>query len=138
MAGFFTSQCFHQGLSKAVIKNGDIIIIKPQWQDAGNARFNWVARNDEEHGRVDINLGSHKSKAARHAIGAKGAHLIFLPPYSPDLNLIERMFAKLKHLLREARPRDVEATWRKVGELLDFFSPGECENYLRNSGYVSV
>ena len=84
------------------------------------------------------NLGSHKGKAARNAIRAKGAHLVFLPPYSPDLNPIEQMFAKLKHLLRDAQPRDVETTWRKVGELLDFFSPDECENYLRNSGYVSV
>ena len=54
MAGFFTSQCFHPGLSKAVIKKGDIITIKPQWQDAGNASFTWVARYDEENGRVDI------------------------------------------------------------------------------------
>ena len=54
MAGFFTSQCFHQGLSKAVIKKGDIITIKPQWQDAGNASFTWVAREDDENGRVDI------------------------------------------------------------------------------------
>jgi transposase len=84
------------------------------------------------------NLGSHKSKAARHAIRAKGAHLIFLPPYSPDLNPIEQMFAKLKHLLREAQPRDVEATWRKAANCSTFFSPGECENYLKNSGYVSV
>ena len=53
MAGFFTSQCFHQGLSKAVIKKDDIITIKAQWQDR-NARFTWVARNDEENGRVDI------------------------------------------------------------------------------------
>ena len=54
MAGFFTSQCFHQGLSKAVIKKGDIIIIKPQCQNAGDASLTWVARNDEENGRVDI------------------------------------------------------------------------------------
>ena len=54
MAGFFTSQCFHQGLSKAVIKKGDIITIKRQWQDAGDASFTWVARSDEEHGRIDI------------------------------------------------------------------------------------
>ena len=54
MAGFFTSQCFHQGLSKAVIKKGDIITIKRQWQDAGDASFTWVARNDEENGRLDI------------------------------------------------------------------------------------
>jgi hypothetical protein len=54
MAGFFTSQCFHQGLSKAMIKKGDIIIIKPQCQNAGDASFTGVARNDEENGRVDI------------------------------------------------------------------------------------
>ena len=84
------------------------------------------------------NLGSHKGKAARNAIRDTGAHLIFLPPYSPDLNPIEQFFAKLKHLLRNTEPRDVEATWRKVGELLDLFSPDECANYLRNSGYVSV
>ena len=84
------------------------------------------------------NLGSHKGQAARNAIRARGAHLFFLPPYSPDLNPIEQVFAKLKHLLRDAQPRELEATWRKVGELLDLFSPDECANYLRNSGYVSV
>ena len=84
------------------------------------------------------NLGSHKGKLARNAIRARGAHLLFLPPYSPDLNPIEQVFAKLKHLTRAAEPRDVEATWRKVGELLDLFSNKECANYLRNSGYVSV
>jgi transposase len=84
------------------------------------------------------NLGSHKGKAARAILRAKGAHLIFLPPYSPDLNPIEQVFAKLKHLLRKAQPRDVEATWRKVGQLIDLFSPAECANYLVNSGYGSV
>lgn len=84
------------------------------------------------------NLSSHKNKAARAAVRAKGAHLIFLPPYSPDLNPIEQLFAKLKHLMRKAQPRDVEATWRKVGQLLDLVSPIECANYLANSGYGSV
>lgn len=84
------------------------------------------------------NLGSHKGKLARDAIRAMGAHLLFLPPYSPDLNPIEQVFAKLKHLLRAAEPRDVEATWRKVGELLGLFTAEECANYLKNSGYVSV
>ena len=84
------------------------------------------------------NLGSHKGKPARDAIRAKGAHLLFLPAYSPDLNPIEQVFAKLKHLIRAAEPRDVEATWRKVGELLDLFSKAECANYLKNSGYASV
>ena len=82
------------------------------------------------------NLGSHKGKSARNAIRAKGAHLMFLPPYSPDLNPIEQVFAKLKHLMRAAEPRDVEATWRKAGQLLDHFSAQECANYIKNSGYV--
>ena len=84
------------------------------------------------------NLGSHKGKTIRRVIRAAGAKLFFLPPYSPDLNPIEQVFAKLKHLIRAAEPRNVEATWRKVGELLDLFSNQECANYLKNSGYVSV
>ena len=84
------------------------------------------------------NLGSHKAKAARKAIRKAGAHLIFLPAYSPDLNPIEQVFAKLKHLMRDASPRTVEDTWRKAGKLLDLVSPAECANYLRNSGYASV
>ena len=84
------------------------------------------------------NLGSHKGKAARAAVRARGAHLLFLPPYSPDLNPIEQVFAKLKHMMRKAQPRDVEATWRRAGQLLNLFTPTECANYLRNSGYGSV
>ncbi len=84
------------------------------------------------------NLDSYKGKAARKAIRAVGAHLIFLPAYSPDLNPIEQVFAKLKQPMRKAEPRTIEATWRKVGNLLDLFAPAECANYLRNSGYASV
>jgi transposase len=84
------------------------------------------------------NLGSHKGKAARAAIRAAGAHLLFLPPYSPDLNPIEQLFSKLKHLTRKGQPRTVEATWRRVGQVLDCVSPEECANYLANSGYASV
>jgi transposase len=84
------------------------------------------------------NLGSHKGKAVRRAIREAGAHLIFLPPYSPDLNPIEQVFAKLKTLLRKAAERSVEATWRRIGTLLDHFSPDECANYLVNSGYASI
>ena len=83
------------------------------------------------------NLGSHKGKPARNAIRNAGAHLFFLPPYSPDLNPIEMMFAKLKTLLRKADERSVEATWRRVGEVLKAFSPRECAAYLRHAGYVS-
>jgi len=84
------------------------------------------------------NLGSHKGKAVRRAIRKAGAHLIFLPPYSPDLNPIEQVFAKLKALLRKAAERTVEATWRRIGQLLDHFTPAECANYLKNSGYASI
>ena len=80
------------------------------------------------------NLGSHKGKAVRRAIRQAGAHLLFLPPYSPDLNPIEQVFAKLKTLLRKAAERTVEATWRRIGKLLDHFSADECANYLVNSG----
>lgn len=84
------------------------------------------------------NLGSHKGKAARAAVRARGAHLIFLPPYSPDLNPIEQVFAKLKQLMRREQPRTLEATWRKAGELLDLFTTNECAKYLKNAGYGSV
>jgi transposase len=84
------------------------------------------------------NLASHKSKATRHAIRAVGAKLFFLPPYSPDLNPIEQVFAKLKLLLRKAAERTVEATWRRIGTLLQAFNPQECANYFRNAGYASI
>ena len=84
------------------------------------------------------NLGSHKGKAVRRAIRKAGAHLLFLPPYSPDLNPIEQVFAKLKTLLRKANERTVEATWRRIGKLLDHFSADECANYLVNSGYAAT
>lgn len=84
------------------------------------------------------NLGSHKGKAVRRAIRAAGAHLLFLPPYSPDLNPIEMMFAKLKTLLRKADQRSIAAVWHRIGGLLGEFSPAECANYLRHAGYASV
>ena len=84
------------------------------------------------------NLGSHKGKAVRRAIRQAGAHLLFLPPYSPDLNPIEQVFAKLKTLLRKAAERTVEATWRRIGKLLDHFSADECANYLVNSGSAAT
>lgn len=84
------------------------------------------------------NLGSHKSVAVRRAIRAAGAKLFFLPAYSPDLNPIEQMFAKLKTLLRKADTSSVEKAWKSIGRLLDEFSPAECSNYVTNSGYAST
>ena len=92
------------------------------------------------HGDVVVldNLGSHKSLAVRRAVRHAGAHLLFLPPYSPDLNPIEMMFAKLKSLLRKADERSIAAVWHHIGSLLDQFSPDECANYLRHAGYGSA
>jgi transposase len=74
----------------------------------------------------------------RQAIRAAGAKLFFLPPYSPDLNPIEQVFAKMKALLRKADARSVDETWRKIGALLDCFTATECANYFKNSGYASA
>jgi transposase len=83
------------------------------------------------------NLGSHKGAAVRRAIRHAGAKLFFLPPYSPDLNPIEQVFAKLKTLLRKADERSPTATWHRIGLLLDRFRPDECSRYLKNSGYAA-
>ncbi len=84
------------------------------------------------------NLGSHKSQAVRQALRSAGAHLLFLPPYSPDLNPIDQAFAKLKHWMRTAAPRSRDTLWRSVGTILKRFTPDECANYLKNAGYASV
>ena len=81
------------------------------------------------------NLGSHKGKAVRRLIRAADAKLIFLPKYSPDLNPIEQVFAKLKHFLRKTGARTIEAVCAAIGELLGTFTAAECANYFRNAGY---
>jgi transposase len=81
------------------------------------------------------NLGSHKGKAVRRAIRAVGARLFFLPKYSPDLNPIEQLFAKLKHWLRKAAKRTVEAVCNAIGPILDGVSQTECANDFANAGY---
>jgi transposase len=83
------------------------------------------------------NLSSHKGAEVSALIKARGAELLFLPPYSPDLNPIENAFAKLKELLRKAAERTRENLWRRIGHLLDEFSPDECSNYIRHAGYAS-
>ena len=82
------------------------------------------------------NLSSHKVVGVREAVGARGASLLYLPPYSPDLNPIELAFAKLKALLRAAARRTVEALWQTLGHALDAFTPAECAHYLAHAGYV--
>lgn len=83
------------------------------------------------------NLSSHKGAEVSALIRATGAELLFLPPYFPDLNPIENAFAKLKGLLRKSAERTQENLWRRVGQILDQFSPDECSNYVRHAGYAS-
>lgn len=82
------------------------------------------------------NLAAHKVAGVREAITKAGASILYLPPYSPDLNPIEQVFAKLKALLRKATARTRDTLWTTIGHLLDAFSPAECRNYLSNSGYA--
>lgn len=82
------------------------------------------------------NLAAHKVADLGEAIAARRARILHLPPYSPDLNPIEQLFAKLKALLRTAAERTVEALWRAIRQALDAFTPAECANYLANAGYV--
>jgi transposase len=83
------------------------------------------------------NLASHRRPAIRAAIEAAGARLIYLPPYSPDFNLIENAFAKLKALLRKAAAQTIDGLWSVIGRLVDLFTPQECANYFTAAGYVA-
>lgn len=82
------------------------------------------------------NLSSHKAAGVRQAIESVGAKLVYLPPYSPDLNPIEMTYSKLKWLVRSAAERTVEGLWSLVGRLLDHFPADECRRYLRHCGYT--
>ncbi len=84
---------------------------------------------------VADNLGSHKVAGVRQAIEARGAHLLFLPAYSPDLNPIEQVFAKPKALLRKAAPRNRETLWKTIGQSLDRFSSDKYARYIRHCSY---
>jgi transposase len=84
------------------------------------------------------NLGSHKGKVVRQLIRSAGARVFFLPKYSPDLNPIEQVFAKLKHLLRKCAARTLEALCAAIGQLLHVFTPQECANYFQNAGYARI
>jgi len=84
------------------------------------------------------NLGAHKLEQVRGLIEAAGAMLLYLPPYSPDLNPIEQAIAKIKAHLRKAKERTVDALYERFGHIIDRFEPTECRNYFRNSGYASI
>jgi transposase len=82
------------------------------------------------------NLSSHKVAGIEEAITATGATVLYLPPYSPDLNPIEKFFSKLKALLRKAAKRDIDALWKEIGKLLNNVSQSECSNFFASCGYV--
>jgi transposase len=81
------------------------------------------------------NLAAHKSPAAEKAIRNRGAWLLFLPPYSPDLNPIEMAFAKLKALLRAKAVRTIDQLWQAIGHICQLFDLQECQNYFAAAGY---
>ena len=83
------------------------------------------------------NLSAHKVPGVRQAIETTGARLLYLPPYSPDFNPIEQLFAKLKAFLRKAAERSIDGLWSHIASLLSAFTPEECTNYFRNAGYAS-
>lgn len=82
------------------------------------------------------NLNSHKVAGIREAIEAQGAQILYLPPYSPDLNPIEPGFSKFKAALRKAAERTVESLWQTIGRTLDCFSPQQCRNFFKQAGYA--
>jgi transposase len=84
------------------------------------------------------NLGSHKNETVRQTIREAGAHLFFLPAYSPDLNPIEQVFAKTKHLMRRAMARSLEAALEHLAKALQTVTSKECRNYLKHSGYAAT
>jgi transposase len=84
------------------------------------------------------NLGSHKVAGVKETSAAPGATFLYLPPCSPDLNPIEKLFAKLKALLRKAALRTTDALWEEIGQMLTSLSHTECDNYFASSGYVNT
>jgi transposase len=109
--------------------NGDIFLAYVQQHLAPTLRPGDIVIMD--------NLSSHKVKGVREAIEAAGAKLQFLPPYSPDFNPIEQVFAKLKQLIRSAEERTVEGLWERIGQLLHSFDKDEYQNYFKHCGYCT-
>jgi transposase len=130
----FIAALKHDGIAAPCVLDGPI---------NGTSFTAWVEQfliPELEPGTIVVadNLGSHKGSRVRQALRKAGIKLFFLPPYSPDLNPIEQLFSKLKRLLRKANERTVEATWRRIGKLLDHFPPDECSNYITGAVYASI
>ena len=127
----FVCALSNEGLMAPLVLDGPI---------NGNAFVAWVEQflvPELRAGDIVVmdNLSSHKVAGVRTALEGTGAALRYLPPYSPDFNPIEQVFAKLKTLLRTTQARTLETLWSAIGLLLDRFAPDECERYIRHCGY---
>ena len=127
----FTAALRHYGLTAPMVLDGAM---------NGAAFLAYVEQvlvHELEPGDIVImdNLPAHKKDGVRTAIEGARAHLLYLPPYSPDFNPIEMAFAKLKALLRKAAARTVEDLWQALADCLDDFTPDECRNYFEAAGY---
>lgn len=113
------------------------VIDGPMNRDAFEAYVEQVLVPELRPGDIVVmdNLSSHKGPTVRQMIEAAAAELLYLPPYSPDLNPIENAFAKLKASLRKVGERTIAGLWDAIGELLHAFTPAECRNYFAHAGY---
>ena len=134
--GHWKTTTFVAGLRQSGII-APFVLDGPMTGDMFRAYVERVLAPSLEPGDVVVmdNLAAHKVAGISNAIAAIGASVLYLPPYSPDLNPIEQVFAKLKALLRKAAARTKEVLWTTIGELLDRFPAEECRNYLSNCGY---
>jgi len=127
----FVAALRHDGLTAPMVvdgaMNGAVFLAYIQQQLAPTLRSGDIVVLD--------NLSAHKVAGVREAIESVGATLVYLPPYSPDLNPIELVFSKLKWLLRSAAKRTVEGLWSLLGSMSDHFPPQQCSAYLRHCGY---
>ena len=127
----FVCALSNEGLMAPLVLDGPI---------NGNAFVAWVEQflvPELRAGDIVVmdNLSSHKVAGVRTALEGTGAALRYLPPYSPDFNPIEQVFAKLKTLLRTTQARTLETLWSAIGLLLERFAPDECKRYIRHCGY---
>jgi transposase len=101
------------------------------------SRRSWCRRKRKATSSSSITSAHTRATRSKEPSAPSEQGSLFLPPYSPEFNPIEQALGKLKALLRKAEERTLEALWRRICSLLDAFSPAECTNYFRNSGYGS-
>lgn len=100
----------------------------------------WLLAPALQEGDVVVmdNLSSHKSPRAVELIERTGASVLYLPPYSPDLNPIEKIFSKVKNFLRSAAARTQAALYDAIAFALETITPADCRNVFRSCGYMAI